>query len=120
MARNRVTDSYRKQKPELLEDLGHEDEDGDVSFNEILLADNTTPETELLRQLFWENLFEALDELPEKQRDVFVRNELEDQTFQQIADETGENIKTLISRKRYAVKHLRERLQDLYEEFINF
>ncbi|MEM7103900.1 MAG: sigma-70 family RNA polymerase sigma factor [Bacteroidota bacterium] len=120
VARNRVTDNYRKRKPELLEDLGHEDEEGDVPFNEILLADNTTPETELLRQLFWENLFEALDELPEKQRDVFVRNELEDQTFQQIADETGENIKTLISRKRYAVKHLRERLQDLYEEFLNF
>jgi RNA polymerase sigma factor (sigma-70 family) len=59
-------------------------------------------------------LFEALNELPEKQREVFVLNELEDMTLQQIADRTGESIKTIISRKRYAVVHLRERLQNFY------
>jgi RNA polymerase sigma factor (sigma-70 family) len=62
-----------------------------------------------------EALFKALDELPEKQRDVFVQNELEDMTLQQIADKSGESIKTIISRKRYAVAHLRERLIEFYE-----
>ena len=120
VARNRVTDNYRKKKPDLLEDYAYEDEEGDTVFREILMADFNTPETETFRELFWEELFEALDELPEKQRNVFIWNELEDQTFQEIADRTGENIKTLISRKRYAVKFLRERLETLYEEFLNY
>jgi DNA-directed RNA polymerase specialized sigma24 family protein len=68
------------------------------------------------RQLIWDTLYEALDELPAEQREVFVWNELEDETFQAIADRTGTNIKTLISRKGYAVKHLRKRLADLYDE----
>lgn len=120
VARNKVTDSYRKQKPALLEDFAYEDEDGDTSFREILMADLDTPETENLRQVFWEELFTALEELPEAQRQVFIWNELEDQTFQEIADRTGENIKTLISRKRYAVQHLRKRLQTLYDEFLAY
>lgn len=120
VARNRIIDTYRKQKPELLEDYGYEDEDGEFSFKEILLSDETTPETTYLRELFWEQLTVALEELPENQRQVFVWNELEDQTFQEIADRTGENIKTLISRKRYAVQHLRKRLESLYQEFINY
>jgi RNA polymerase sigma factor (sigma-70 family) len=86
-------------------------------FPEGLLAGTSDTEGELERARFRELLFAALDELPEKQRDVFVRNELEDVTLQQIADEAGENIKTVISRKRYAVKHLRERLRDFYKEF---
>jgi RNA polymerase sigma factor (sigma-70 family) len=117
VARNRVTDSYRKKKPDLLEDYAYENEEGDISFREILLADDQTPETEALREAFWEALFDALDELPENQKNVFVWNELEDKTFQQISDETGINIKTLISRKRYAVQHLRKRLQNLYDDF---
>lgn len=120
VARNKVTDSYRKQKTALLEDFAYEDEDGDTSFREILMADLDTPETENLRQVFWEELFTALEELPEAQRQVFIWNELEDQTFQEIADRTGENIKTLISRKRYAVQHLRKRLQTLYDEFLAY
>lgn len=120
VARNRVTDSYRKKKNELLDDYAYEDEEGDIVFRDILLADFNTPETETLRELFWEELFEALDELPEKQRDVFIWNELEDETFQEIADRTGENIKTLISRKRYAVQFLRKRLEQLYEEFLSY
>lgn len=118
VARNKVVDRYRKQLPASLEDYAYEDDEGDPLFREILLADDNTPETETLRKLFWEELFEALDELPEKQREVFVWNELEDQTFQEIADRTGENIKTLISRKRYAVKFLRARLETLYEEYL--
>lgn len=120
VARNRITDSYRKQKTELIDDFSYEDEDGDISFKDLLLADFNTPETENLRQVFWEALFEALDELPEEQRQIFVWNELEDQTFQEISDRTGVNIKTLISRKGYAVKHLRKRLQTLYNEFLEY
>ena len=118
VARNRVTDTYRKKKEDYLEDYAYEDEEGDRLFREILLTDDHTPETEFLRQVFWEELFAALEELPENQRDVFVWNELEDQTFQEISDRTGVNIKTLISRKRYAVKHLRTSLADLYESFL--
>ncbi len=118
VARNKVTDSYRKRKPDLLEDYAYEDEEGDLLFREILLADSQDPEMENLKELFWEELFAALEELPEAQRQVFVWNELEDQTFQEIADRTGENIKTLISRKRYAVQHLRKQLQWLYLEFL--
>ena len=119
VARNRITDSYRKQKPDLLEDKNFENEDGRFDFKDILIADSVSPEEENLKEIFWEELFKALDELPEKQRNVFVWNELEDQTFQEIADRTGENIKTLISRKRYAVQHLRVRLEALYEEFFD-
>lgn len=119
VARNKITDRFRKKQPESLEDYTLEDEEGDLIFKEILLADPKTPETEHLRQVFWDTLFAALDELPQAQRDVFVWNELEDQTLQQIADRTGENIKTLISRKRYAVQHLRLRLQSLYDELMN-
>jgi RNA polymerase sigma factor (sigma-70 family) len=118
VARNRITDSYRKRKTGLLEDEALQNDNGEINYKEILLAEAVSPEEEDLKQLFWEELFNALDELPEKQRDVFIWNELEDQTFQEIADRTGENIKTLISRKGYAVKYLRTRLQALYEEFI--
>ena len=118
VARNRIVDTYRKQLPETLENYGYEDEDGEIVFKDLLLADDGTPETDYLRELFWQQLMEALDELPENQRQVFVWNELEDETFQEIADRTGENIKTLISRKRYAVQHLRQRLAGLYQDLL--
>lgn len=117
VARNRITDNYRKQKSDLLEDKSYETDEGSFSFQEILMADTVSPEDENLKEIFWDELFKALDELPEKQRNVFVWNELEDETFQEIADRTGENIKTLISRKRYAVQHLRTRLEALHGEF---
>ncbi len=120
VARNKVTDNYRKKRPSLLEDYAIEHDDGTTSFQEILLADFNTPETETLKEIFWETLLDSLEDLPEKQREVFVLNELEGKTLQQIADESGENIKTLISRKRYAVQHLRVQLQDLYDELINY
>ena len=121
VARNKVTDSYRKQRPDLIEDYGYEEEEGEgeVSLMNLLSTDFPTPEDEELKQLFWEALFSALDELPENQKNVFVWNELEDQTFREISERTGENIKTLISRKRYAVQHLRNRLQSLYAEFLD-
>lgn len=120
VARNRIIDKYRKQSPESLEDFGFQDEDGVFSFKDVLLTEDGTPETAYLRELFWEQLEIALDELPENQRQVFIWNELEDQTFKEISDRTGDNIKTLISRKRYAVQHLRVRLETLYHEFINY
>jgi RNA polymerase sigma factor (sigma-70 family) len=120
VARNRIVDKYRKQKPESLSDHTFEDEDGEFYFKDILLTDDGTPETVYMRELFWEQLTMALEELPENQRNVFIWNELEDQTFQEIADRTGENIKTLISRKRYAVQHLRKRLESTYNELVNY
>ena len=95
--------------------------DGETSFlDDLLPSSDDTPEEAYFRQIVWETLYEALDELPEAQRDVFVWNELEDETFQSISDRTGVNIKTLISRKRYAVQHLRKRLSDLHDELLNF
>jgi len=120
VARNRIIDKYRKQRPESLEDYSYEDDEGEFYFKDILLADDGTPETVYMRELFWEQLTMALEELPENQRNVFIWNELEDQTFQEISDRTGDNIKTLISRKRYAVQHLRQRLETLYQEFVNY
>lgn len=120
VARNKIIDRYRKQQPESLEDYVNEDADGGMSFKEILLTAPDSPETEYLKNLFWEQLNEGLMELPSEQREVFILNELEGRTFAEISAETGIKIKTLISRKGYAVKHLRRRLRILYDEFINY
>lgn len=114
VARNKITDKYRKRSESLLEDLFEDEEDPDYGL--ILFSDSKTPETEYLANLFWKQLFIALDELPEEQKQVFVWQELEDIPFQIIAERTGVNIQTLVSRKRYAVLHLRERLKQLYKE----
>jgi RNA polymerase sigma factor (sigma-70 family) len=116
VARNRIIDTYRRRQPDSLEDMFTDDEESEFNFRDILLADNATPETEHLRDLFWEQLFAALNELPEEQKQVFTWNELEDIPFAEIAERTGEKINTLISRKRYAVLHLRKRLEQLYKE----
>jgi len=117
VTRNKIIDSYRKKKTESLEDFVYQDEDGELNVKDILLADDTNnPEIAMFKDLFWKELMKALDELPEKQRRVYVQNELEDKTLQEIADEEGENIKTIISRKSYAVKHLRKSLRKLYDD----
>lgn len=117
---NKIIDKYRKKKTENLEDFVYEDEDGEFSIKDILLMDDSAgPEVKMFQDEIWKKLFEALDELPEKQRLVYTENELNDKTLQQIADEQGENIKTIISRKNYAVKHLRSRLRQLYEDLNN-
>lgn len=117
VSRNKITDFYRKKKTENLEDFTYEDEEGDFSIKEALLIDDTNnPELTLFKDLFWEELMKALDELPDNQRLVFIENEMEDKTLQKIADETGENLKTIISRKGYAMKHLKKRLLPLYNE----
>ena len=119
VARNRLTDQYRRVAPRSIEDFAYENEDGEMAFKDLLLLDTNTPETEYLKKLVWDTFMAALDELPEAQRNVFVWNEMEEETFQSIADRTGDNLKTLISRKRYAVQHLRKRLQSIYQEFVN-
>jgi len=116
VARNRIIDTTRKKKPEALENYRLTDENDVPLFREMLLSTPETPEDEYMRNMFWEELFTALDELPEKQRKVFILNELEDKTLQEIADDSGENLKTIISRKRYAVQHLRQRLSAFYDE----
>ena len=114
VARNKITDGYRKKKTYAIDP----DSEG-FSLKTILLAENESPEWAIFQTVFWQELMEALDELPEKQRQVFILNELEDLTLQEIATQTGENLKTIISRKGYAVKHLRKRLSYLYNELNN-
>ncbi|KQS92868.1 sigma-70 family RNA polymerase sigma factor [Chryseobacterium wangxinyae] len=117
---NKIIDKYRKKKTENLEDFVYEDEDGSFSIKDILLLDDSAgPDVKMFQDEIWKKLFEALEELPEKQKLVYMENELNDKTLQEIADEQGENIKTIISRKNYAVKHLRNRLRQLYEDLNN-
>ena len=120
VAQNRVTDNYRKKKTENLEDFTYENDENEISFKEILLLDeNASTELAMFKEEFWNQLMDALEDLPESQREVFLLNEIEDFTLQEIADQKGENLKTIISRKGYAVKHLRKKLHNLYKE-INF
>jgi RNA polymerase sigma factor (sigma-70 family) len=123
VANNKITDKHKKKSETLLDDMivgSDADEDDIPDFKDILLTEAKTPETEYLRNLFWEQLFFALDELPEKQRQVFIWNELEDISFAEMADLTGDNVQTLVSRKRYAVLHLRKRLKQLYDEITQY
>lgn len=120
VARNKITDRQRKKRPEALEDIYSSEED-DVAFDwtEIFFDNTDNPETEYLRSLFWEALNEALAELPPEQREVFVLNEIDGVPFKVIAEQTGQAINTLLSRKRYAVLHLRERLRVLKDELLH-
>lgn len=120
VARNKIIDRSRRKTEELIDDLVYQDDEDEFDFAEILLLDENDPESVYIKDVFWQELFAALDDLPEKQKQVFIWNELEDKTLQQIADETGEKLKTIISRKGYAVKYLRGRLQALYNEFLGY
>ena len=123
VAKNKIIDKHKKRSETLLDDMLGSDGDNEeeaFDFKEILLTEDTTPETEYVRNLFWDQLFIALDELPCEQKDVFVWHELEDLSFQEIADLTGEKMQTLVSRKRYAVLYLRKRLQQLYKEITEY
>jgi RNA polymerase sigma factor (sigma-70 family) len=121
VARNKIIDKHKKHTETLLDDMIVDDDDDEApDFKAILMTEATTPETQYLRNLFWEQLFVALDELPEEQRQVFIWQELDDIPFKEIAERTGEKIQTLVSRKRYAVLHLRNRLKQLYEEVTEY
>ena len=124
VARNKITDRYRKKKPVLLEDVftfkSSADEDKAYLLDELLpAADVRSADVEMMRETIMEALMEALDELPAEQRDVFVQHELEDKSFKEIAEETGVTLNTLLSRKRYAVLYLRERLKSLYDDLLS-
>lgn len=118
VARNRIIDWYRKRRPE---SLPANDENPALPLNleEILFDPHENPDQVYARSLVWTELAEALDDLPEEQRTVFVMHELEGKSFKEIAEITGEPLSTLLSRKRYAVLSLREALQELYNEFEN-
>lgn len=119
VARNKITDRYRKKKPDSLE--GHfairSGEDGErLEIADFLPGNVNSPETEMMREAITEGLMAALEELPKEQREVFIMHEIEDKSFQEISKITGANVNTLLSRKRYAVLFLRERLQNLYND----
>ena len=122
VARNKITDSYRKQKLPLADDvLGSvETDESMMDWKEMLLPADDNPETAYLRNLFWEALKDALDELPPEQSSVFVQNEMEGIPFKDIEQQTGVSVATLLSRKRYAVLHLRNRLGNLKNELLNY
>jgi RNA polymerase sigma factor (sigma-70 family) len=119
VTRNKITDKQRKKKPELLEDLYVSHDDEGFEWSDLFFDDKNNPESEYMRSLFWDALYTALNELPAPQRDAFVLNEIEGIPFKEIAEQTGDTINTLISRKRYAVLHLRERLGSLKNELLN-
>jgi len=122
VARNKITDNYRKKKLDLADDVfkSSQGEDELFDWQEFLLVDDDNPETEYLRNLFWDELQRALDELPTEQKDAFIKNELEGISFKEIEEQSGVSVATLISRKRYAVLHLRERLGTLRNELLNY
>ena len=118
VARNRITDLFRKQKPETFSDAAVQDEDGQVlQIEDLLPSPDAGPEALYARNVLLDELESAVDELPEEQRKVFVAHELEGRSFKEIAAQTGVGVNTLLSRKRYAVLNLRERLQSIYDEF---
>lgn len=114
--RNRIIDSYRKKRAETFTDMqtAGQIDDGVDSFENFLGDLTTSPETDLIRQTIWDAVLEGLAELPDEQKDVFVKNEFEGISFREMSEDTGVNINTLLARKRYAVLHLRRRLKDLY------
>ena len=116
VARNKIIDWYRKKRPASLPAATGEEE-MPLNLEQILFDPTQDPDKVYARSLVWTELADALDDLPEAQRQVFIMHELEGRSFKEIAALTGEPINTLLSRKRYAVLLLRERLQELYEEF---
>ena len=119
VARNRITDVFRKKEPENFSDLAVADEDDDtLQFEDLLPSRDDGPEALYARSFLLDELKRALSELPKDQREVFVAHELEGRSFKELSETTGVSMNTLLSRKRYAVLHLRERLQRVYDEFI--
>ena len=118
VARNRITDLFRKKKPESFSGAAVADADGELlQLEDLLPSTDAGPEALYARQVLLEEVESAIDELPKEQREVYVAHELEGRSFKEIAAETGVSVNTLLSRKRYAVLRLRERLQSIYDEF---
>ncbi len=122
VARNRITDLFRKKRPESFSDTAvarndNDDDDELLQLEDLLPSPDAGPDALYARNVLLDELELAVDELPEEQRKVFVGHELEGRSFKEMAAETGVSVNTLLSRKRYAVLHLRERLQSIYDEF---
>jgi RNA polymerase sigma factor (sigma-70 family) len=119
VARNRITDLFRKKKPERLEARPQPDDpDERLSLEELLPSPDAGPDALFARQVLIEEIEAALDELPAEQRAVFVAHEIEGRSFKEMAAESGTSINTLLSRKRYATLHLRERLRQVYDDIV--
>ena len=116
VARNRITDLFRTKEPQNFSDIDAEDEDG-LSFEDLLPSPDAGPDAIYVRKLVLDELKRALAELPKEQREVFIAQEFEGQSFSEISEKTGVSVNTLLSRKRYAVLRLRERLQRVYDEY---
>jgi RNA polymerase sigma factor (sigma-70 family) len=116
VARNRIIDLFRKKKPESLNETISGEEGEDLHFEDLLPSLDAGPDAVYARTVLLEQLDDALDELPDEQREVFIEHEIEGRSFKELAEETGLSINTLLSRKRYAVLYLRERLRDIYDE----
>jgi RNA polymerase sigma factor (sigma-70 family) len=122
VARNKIIDRYRRDaaRPKRTDfelKSGH-DEDTPLTLQEILPDLDNTPESAMLREAIWDEITEALDELPREQREIFIQNEIEEKGFREISEATGVSINTLLSRKRYAIIALRKRLQKFYDDVI--
>jgi len=119
VARNRITDLFRRKKPEASTNDPIVVEDGEfVTFEDLLPSLDAGPEAAYARSVLLDELEDALEDLPEEQREVFLAHEIEGRSFKELAVETGLSVNTLLSRKHYAVIHLRERLRGVYEEFM--
>jgi RNA polymerase sigma factor (sigma-70 family) len=119
VARNRITDLFRKKKPENFTDAAMEDEEGELlQLEDLLPSPDDGPDALYVRSLLLDELELALGELPAEQREVFVAHELEGHSFKELSAESGVNVNTLLSRKRYAVLYLRQRLQSIHDEFM--
>jgi RNA polymerase sigma factor (sigma-70 family) len=118
VARNRITDLFRKKEPENFSDLAVADDDDEMlRFEDLLPSPDDGPEALFARNVLLEDMKMALAELPQEQREVFLAHEIEGRSFKEIAEKSGVSVNTLLSRKRYAVLHLRDRLQRVYDEF---
>jgi RNA polymerase sigma factor (sigma-70 family) len=118
VARNRITDLFRKRKPEASTNDPAMAEEGELlTVEDLLPSRDAGPEAAYARTVLLAELEDALEELPEEQREVFLAHEIEGRSFKDLAAETGLSVNTLLSRKHYAVIHLRERLREVYDEF---
>ena len=120
VARNRITDLFRKKTPDSFGDADVEDGDGETPrIEDLLPSPDAGPDAVYLRRALLEELSLALDELPKEQREVFVAHEIEGKSFKELSGETGVGVNTLLSRKRYAVLRLRERLRGIHDALSN-
>jgi RNA polymerase sigma factor (sigma-70 family) len=123
VARNKIIDRYRRDaarpRTAALDGALGQDEEAPLTLQEILPDLGNTPEGTLLREAIWEEITQALEELPAEQREIFIQNEIEEQSFREISERTGISINTLLSRKRYAILALRRRLQGFYNDMID-